>query len=176
MIKYFCDRCGKEIKIEDGYTIPPRKKNENGIMHHGGFLICQDCYHKWCEVLDRVSDNDFVHMTDNELESYRCDFKVGDGVITSTGKVGIITNICTCNRCKERGFYEPTAEMNDGETKYITISDKENGFKSYYAIGNHRFGNLDEASVLSDIATAKQELAGLEAQFLVVQKLKNNNN
>lgn len=59
----------------------------------------------------------------------------------------------------------------------IIISGKEESKRKALGDNNdRRFGNLDEASVLSDIATAKQKLAGLEAQFLVVQKLKNKNN
>ena len=85
MIKYFCDRCGKEISYANGYTIPPMMKNENGIMHHGGFFICNECYHKWREVKDRVSDIDFVEMSDKELQPYRCDFKIGDKVLVISG-------------------------------------------------------------------------------------------
>ena len=172
MIQYFCDRCGKETKIEDSYRIPPRMKNDNGIMHHGGFLICIDCYHRWREVLDRVSDLDFVRMTDNELEPYRCDFKVGDEVITNDGRVGKIVDICTCNKCRERGFFEPTVELNDGSTDYIMIDDLANGFKSYYKIGNHIFGILNEEAVNKEIDDTYKRYKELIEQLALIQSLK----
>lgn len=34
-------------------------------------------------------------------------FKVGDKVVTVYGETGVIVDICTCDNCKERGFYEP---------------------------------------------------------------------
>lgn len=172
MIKYFCDRCGKETKIEDSYRIPPRMKNESGIMHHGGFLICIDCYHRWREVLDRVSDLDFVRMTDDELEPYRCDFKVGDEVITNDGRVGEIVNICTCKRCRERGFFESTVELNDGSTYYITIYDREDGFSSYYKIGNHIFGNLNIDAVRNEVKAVVKRHLQLNKQLLLMESLK----
>ena len=89
-----------------------------------------------------------------------------------TGQVGRIIDICTCDRCKEREFYEPTLKMDNGETEYIMISDKKNGFKSYYSIGSYVFVNLDEESVLQDTKTLRSELADLEEQLNMVKKLK----
>lgn len=172
MIKYFCDRCGKETTYANGYTIPPRMKNDNGIMDHGGFFICNECYHKWNEVKDRVSDLDFTKMSDEELQPYRCDFKVGDKVIDKYGRVGKIVDICTCERCKERGFFEPTVQFNDGRTDYIMRYDWESGFKSYYQIGGHIFGNLDEGSVSREIDDLTQRLLNLHIQLGTIQELK----
>ncbi len=192
MIKYFCDRCGKETSYANGYTTPPMMKNKNGIMHHGGFFICNECYHKWREVKDRLSDIDFVKLLDEKLQPYRCDFKVGDEVITSTGEVGVITDVCTCDRCRERGFFEPKVKTKIGnDTIYITDNDLRVGFRSFYKIGNHVFGNLD-VDVLSDsmhraeveINEAKTKLHQYCWQFSVIQglqrgkklKTKENNN
>ena len=180
MIKYFCDRCGKEMNIDNGYTIPFRNKNENGIMHHGGFLICNECYHRWNEVKDRVSDLDFIKMLDEELQPYRCNFKVGDQVITSAGEVGVIKSICTCEMCKERGFFEPQVETEIGNwTIWITDNDLRVGFKSFYKIGDHIFGNIDEQCVLDEIEYKKKgiydmqkQLIQLDGQLMVIKKLK----
>ena len=172
MIKYFCDRCGKEEKLENGYTIPFMNKNENGIMHHGGFFICNECYHKWCEVKDRVSDIDFIEMSDRELQPYRCDFKIGDTVIDKYGRTGKIVDICTCERCKERGFFEPTVQLDDGSTDYIMRYDWESGFKSYYQIGSHIFGNLDEEYVRKEIDECKQRTLQLYNQLNTIHVMK----
>lgn len=77
------------------------------------------------------------------------DFKVGDVVITSNGKTGIIEDICDCDRCKARGFYEPTVKVISGadDTIWVTDTDKEHGFISFYQIGKYRFGNIDKESV-----------------------------
>ena len=172
MIKYFCDRCGKEITYANGYTIPPRMKNDNGIMHHGGFFICNECKHRWDEVKDRISDIDFIEMSDKELQPYRCDFKIGDEVITKDGRVGVITDICTCDRCRERGFFEPNVHTKIGDSKiWITDYDQKDGFTNFYQIGHHRFGNLDEGSVSREIDDYKQHLLNLYAQLGTIKEL-----
>ena len=89
-------------------------------------------------------------MTQEELNkslenNLTCGFKVGDEVITSDGKVGIITRICTCDRCRERGFYEPVVNfIVDGDIGYITDTDKKDNFRSFYKIGDKIFGNIDK--------------------------------
>ena len=145
MIKYFCDRCGKEITGNAGVTADSA-------------CLCEECM-------------------ENEL-TYG--FKVGDEVIISTGKVGKIIDICTCNQCKERGFYEPVVEVEIGNGSiWITDNDKRVGFKSFYKIGDQVFGNLDEDGVLQDISTTKREIRELQeeliqynAQLNIVKKMK----
>lgn len=145
MIKYFCDRCGKEITGNAGVTADSA-------------CLCEECM-------------------ENEL-TYG--FKVGDEVITSTGQVGRITDICTCDQCKERGFYEPVVEVEVGNSSiWITDNDKRVGFRSFYKIGDQVFGNLDEDDVLEDISITKREIRELQeeliqydAQLNVVKKMK----
>ena len=67
-------------------------------------------------------------------------FKVGDRVITIYGDDGIITDICFCERCEERGFYEPEVKYNDGNTDYITNFSYKENFSSFYKIGKYTFG------------------------------------
>ena len=87
-------------------------------------------------------------------------FKVGDKVITSLGEVGVITSICDCDRCKERGFFEPQVKTELGAGHiWITNTDKENGFRSFYQIGDYTFGNIDEESVLTSIKNTKERIA-----------------
>ena len=109
-----------------------------------------------------------------------CGFKVGDEAITSTGEVGTIISFCTCQFCKERGFYEPTVEVEIGNDPiYITDIDKRNNFSSFYKIGDRVFGNIDEDAVKDSIKSAKEqvyklqiELIELNSQLEVVKKIK----
>ena len=164
MIKYFCDRCGKEIASTKTIAL--------GKITLGGLELCKDCYHKCNEVKDRVSDADFIKMSDKELQPYRCDFKVGDKVIDKYVRAGKIIDICTCERCRERGFFEPTVQYDDGSTDYIMRYDWETGFKSYYQIGNYIFGNLDEESVRKEIDECKRRTLQLYNQLNTIHVMK----
>ena len=154
MIKYFCDRCGKEITGNVNKIV-----EDVPVVDTLGATLCK---------FDRV-----IHICDecqhNELT---CGFKVGDKVITSDGRVGEIFEICTCDECRKRGFFEPTVEFDDGDMDYITISAKKNGFKYFYQIGDKVFGNLDDGYLLDRISCLKGELQQLESQLAVVNKLK----
>lgn len=162
MIKVYCDKCGKEItgninvfsddtEVRDGHNV---------LMTYRGQTLyyCDECKHN----------------------GLTCGFKVGDQVITSTGKVGKITDICTCDQCKDRGFYEPVVEVEIGTGSiWITNNDKRVNFRSFYKIGDHIFGNIDEDCVLDDIKRKKEEiynmnrsLIALEAQLNVVRTYK----
>lgn len=159
MIKYFCDRCGKEIdgKVNE-YT-----DTTEAINPHTQKVVAT-----WKSV---------EHMCDEcEQRELTCGFKVGDEVITDDGRIGKIIDICTCEHCEERGFYEPEVEFDDGDTEYIEISDKRDGFKSFYKIGNHIFGNIDDNYLLSRIAYLRGELEELELRLNVVRRLKKENN
>lgn len=185
MIKYFCDRCGKEIE-ERATLIPIYAYDGNGVklMQFGDKHICEECAKKLEEIRDsllsRHYEQDFLQMTDEDIELFRYTFKVGDQVITSTGQVGKIIDICTCDNCKERGFYEPRVEVEIGDDAiYITDNDKRDNFRSFYKIGNQVFGNIDEDDVLYDIKSTKEqvkelqsELIELEAQLDVVKQMK----
>lgn len=154
MIKYFCDRCGKETKKEARFI--PKDVARGGISNSVMFvfdngILCEKCAEKFDAIKDKLKhEEDIFNMTEEEIRLLRCSFKVGDKVITADGRTGTITSICTCERCKERGFYESEVDFGD-YTDYIMISDKEDGFKSYYQIGDRVFGNLDEESVIKEL-------------------------
>ena len=94
------------------------------------------------------------------------DFKVGDEVINSRGSKGVIIEICNCDRCKDRGFLEPQVTNTLGaDYIYITDLDKSNGFSNYYKIGEYMFGNIDEASVISDIKNTTENIRELEKRL-----------
>ena len=165
MIKIYCDKCGKEItdnvnvfsddtEIRDGHNVL--------VSYRGKTLYyCDEC---------RYGD-------------LTCGFKVGDQVITSTGQVGKIADICTCDQCEDRGFYEPVVEVEIGiGSIWITNNDKRVNFRSFYQIGEQIFGNIDEQCVVDDIRRKKdeiknnqKELIELEAQLDVVRKLMKGN-
>lgn len=150
MIKVFCDKCGKEI-TDNVNTITEEteaKSYDNTVlMKFAGvsYQYCNECM-------------------ENELN---CGFKVGDEVITSTGEVGKIIDICTCDKCRKRGFYEPKVEVEIGNNSiYITDNDKRNHFSSFYKIGDQVFGNIDEDAVLDEIKSTKEEVQKLQLKLI----------
>jgi hypothetical protein len=183
MIKYFCDRCGKEPK-ERASIIPIYAYDGlgNKIVSFYGKHLCEECSAKLDEIKDQLKyEEDIFDMTDEDIELLRCTFKVGGQVITSTGEVGTITSICTCDRCKERGFFEPEVETEIGNsTIWITDNDKRVGFRSFYKIGNRTFGNIDEDCVVRSIANTNSRIIELEEdlkqynmQLDIIEHIKN---
>lgn len=131
-----------------------------------------------------ININDPVICENCQQEDLTCSFKIGDAVITSTGEIGRIVSICTCNKCKERGFYElKVAVKNEDRFIWITNNDKRLNFNSFYKIGDYIFGNIDENSVLHDMEFTKkeiyklqEEMCALGKQLEVIKKLKSTNN
>ena len=67
-------------------------------------------------------------MKDNNYE-----FRVGDEVETVDGMSGKIVSICHCERCAERGFFEPKWETLDGKySDYITKEEIEQKMKDIW--------------------------------------------
>lgn len=149
-VRYFCDRCDKEFN-SSGLLIPIYARDAFGtkLTHIDDGLLCKECVEKFNVVKDHLKyEEDFFNMTDKDIALIEYKFNVGDRVITSTGQVGIIKDICDCDRCKERGFYEPRVETLVGADKiYITDNDKRVNFKSFYEIGKYKFGNIDKDSI-----------------------------
>lgn len=66
------------------------------------------------------------------------EFRVGDEVETVDGMSGKIVSICHCERCAERGFFEPRWETSDGKySDYITVNQANWGFPYYRRIGKY---------------------------------------
>ena len=181
MIKIICDRCKKEVPT---ITRLPHTEEVHAHsvklmeFHIADYDLCEECLEKLEKI--GVDIAYFMKMSDEEIELALYTFKVGDQVITSTGEVGTITKICTCDKCKERGFYEPEVETEIGNYRiYITDNDKRVNFRSFYRIGGHIYGNIDEDCLLhnienkkADIKQAQKELIELDCQLDVVKKLK----
>lgn len=63
-------------------------------------------------------------------------FHVGDYVEDVYGNVGYIKDFCACEKCVERGFYEPIVQFKSS-TEYITKHMYENIEQNYNRIGSH---------------------------------------
>lgn len=76
-------------------------------------------------------------------------FNVGDYVEDKYHNIGYITYICHCDKCEERGFYEPTVRITYPDTdypsfEYITDTSLENSFSAFKRIGKYDRDKLDE--------------------------------
>lgn len=182
MIKFICDKCeadtsGDKIKrvIEKVYA---RDSRGNKLVGFPAAIhdLCEECHEKY-EKLD-IDIKNFMKMSEEEIELALYTFKVGDKVITDDGRIGTITGICTCEQCKKRGFYEPKVKLEVGLYDiHITNTDKNDGFRSFYKIGDQVFGNIDEECIertKRSIADRKSEITCFEAQLNVINTLKNN--
>lgn len=160
-VKYFCDKCGKEFN-SNGLAIPIYARDGLGIelSFVKNKYLCEECAEKFNAIKDNLKyEDEFFDMTDADISSMKYEFKVGDIVITSTGKIGFIKSICDCESCKRRGFYEPSVETVFGVGAiWITDTDKENGFMSFYSIGRYYFGNIDKESVKYDIESETHKI------------------
>ena len=122
--------------------------------------LCNECYERYSQL--HLDIHDFLNFSEKELNFLEATFRVGDEVITSTGKVGTIVDICTCKNCQERGFYEPTVETKIGNGRiYITDNDKRVNFRSFYKIGERVFGNIDKDKLLYDMKCINEEINDL---------------
>lgn len=109
-------------------------------------------------------------MTTTEHINYK--FKVGDKVITTFGEVGEIVDICTCDSCKKRGFYEPRWVDEYGEEHYITIWDAKTGFDMFYQIGEYKFNSLfNKDYITREIAHHECELAKWRKMMAVIKEI-----
>ena len=181
-VKYFCDKCGNEIQSDGIEILIPARDSLGTVLCVGGHkFLCDKCAEKFNLVKDRLEHaEDFFDMTDDDIALMEYDFKVGDTVITDTGMVGVIESICDCDRCKARGFYEPMVKVTDGadDTIWITDTDKENGFISFYQIGEYEFGNIDKESVKrwienenNNIKVASKRIEKYEKQLKRLKRL-----
>lgn len=98
-------------------------------------------------------------------------FNIGDEVITANGEKGKIVDICKCEHCEERGFYEPTWEDEDGDLLWITDYEAAHGFWNFYKIGEYTFGNLNKSRVADSIKMYERSLEQLRGRLAVIEEL-----
>lgn len=104
------------------------------------------------------------------IEDYK--FNIGDDVITTEGIRGTIVDICDCQNCFDRGFFEPIWTVNNSDkSDYITFSQAVNGFLDFYKIGNYRFNDFDKASIYRDLAYYETEIKKLRNQLRVIDEV-----
>ena len=70
-------------------------------------------------------------------------FHEGDYVENNDGKIGYISSICHCDKCKKRGFFEPTITYSDGTTDYISNYSVKTVSSDYKQIGTQKFSTED---------------------------------
>ena len=97
-------------------------------------------------------------------------FNVGDEVISVGGIRGTIRYVCDCEKCAERGFFEPEWE-HDNEYEYITKFEATIGFPGYYKIGNYYFNPLDRGYVEREIADHEASIDRLKKQLQVIDEI-----
>lgn len=100
-------------------------------------------------------------------------FKIGDEVIDIEGVKGVVTDICECKRCKQRGFFELEWMDEENEYYYITDHAAKNGFIDYYKIGNYRFNAFRRDLVEGEIEICESELARLKKRLRLIDELEN---
>lgn len=75
------------------------------------------------------------------------EFHVGDYVEDVDGHVGYISEICTCEKCKERGWYEPSIRYTDGTEDYISNYDVDGIPDFYKRIGAYDFTKKEKKKI-----------------------------
>lgn len=100
------------------------------------------------------------------------EFNIGDKVITTEGEVGSIVDVCKCDKCAKRGFFEPIwVKDGDKYQSYITNFDAKNGFNSFYRIGKYRFNDFDKGEILRSMAYCHDELNRLRNQLKLIEEI-----
>ena len=165
MIKCFCDKCAEEVVEPNMVVEAVDAKDVRGVIiatwNKYVYALCNKCYGRFKRSSLDISE--FMKLPIEDLQIYDCMFEVGDEVITDDGRVGVIESICDCEKCKKRGFYEPMVINREAGTYqiYISDTDKENGFRSFYKIGDNVYGNIDEDTLLYHINSTREEMREL---------------
>ena len=100
-------------------------------------------------------------------------FEIGDKVVTTFGEVGHIVDICKCEYCVERGFFEPIWEEDEyGDRHYITCYMADSGFDDFVQIGKYRFDHvLNTDLAMRTIAHHEKMLARWKKQLTVIDEI-----
>lgn len=59
-------------------------------------------------------------------------WEIGDLVVRENGEAGVIVDICKCDQCEKRGFYELCVDWGDGVDDCITNGEWERTGLSHY--------------------------------------------
>lgn len=99
-------------------------------------------------------------------------FNIGDEVITTEGIRGKITSVCHCDKCQERGFYEPFWIAEDGKFEHcIDIYEAKSEFACFYKIGKYRFNDFNKGEILRALASYEDGIKLLKKQLRVIEEI-----
>lgn len=63
MIKYFCDRCGKEVRKTIQINVP-KEKLKYGDFTTTSIEVCDDCKKEFDKIIDKLIDIRFILFND----------------------------------------------------------------------------------------------------------------
>lgn len=127
----------------------PKNFTRIGKYDFAWLRAVRDCGYAEKDELDKMSSTKLLMMPEYLRE--------GDFVETVDGRVGYIKSICRCEKCRERGFYEPIVHFTDGEEDCITKYEAENSFKGYKRIGRwENASEVQKAQKLNEIEPLKE--------------------
>lgn len=63
MTKYFCDRCGKEVKRTTQIKVP-KEKLSGGNFSTMSIEVCDDCKKEFDIIIDKLTDIRFILFND----------------------------------------------------------------------------------------------------------------
>ena len=117
--------------------------------------------------MDMINELEEIEKKNNTTD---IQFHEGDFVESSDGKIGYISSICHCDKCKKRGFFEPTITYSDGTTDYISNYSVKTVSSDYKQIGIQKF--LTEDELRNRITTLEKENKELkeEVDNLTIQR------
>ena len=101
------------------------------------------------------------------------EFKIGDKVVTVYGEVGHIVDICTCEECAKRGFFEPFWVEDGGFLRrYISINTANYNFFEYRQIGKYHFDHpFSKGMITREIKHLEKELKKYKKRLSVIEEL-----
>lgn len=130
----YCKRCGR-YGATSGYSENRFKiYNDPRLQFSRDVVLCDDCIMEIIKELEgRGKKNNVIDI----------EFHEGDYVENNDGKIGYISSICHCDKCKKRGFFEPTIKYSDGTTDYISNYSVKTVSSDYKQIGTQKFSIED---------------------------------
>lgn len=117
--------------------------------------------------MDMINELEEIEKKNNTTD---IQFHEGDFVESSDGKIGYISSICHCDKCKKRGFFEPTITYSDGTTDYISNYSVKTVSSDYKQIGIQKFSTEDELrNIITTLEKENKELKE-EVDNLTIQR------
>ena len=84
------------------------------------------------------------------------------------GKIGKVIQICTCEQCEARGYYEPIIEYAHGERDYVSVYWKDNLKASHNIIDLIEVGDYVNGELVYARVPHKLYVEGDTGEYLVL--------